>query len=418
MQLVEQHRIDRIDRHDPRWRAIDVAAFVSKHLYNTALYVTRQAYIHEGRVVSYEELACDLKTSAEYRALPAKVAQWVLRQVALAWKSYFAACAAWDADPSRFLGHPKLLKYLPKVGRNLLTYTEQAISRAPKHRGHIVPSGLDIRVETRQLAVDQVRIVPHASHYTVEVIYERPVTPADIDPTRIAAIDIGLNNLAAVTTNQPGVTPFLVQGRPLKALNQWYNKRRAHLQAKLPADQYTSRQLDILADKRGRQIASYLHVASRRIVDWLVMQRIGALIIGKNDGWKQAIKFGKRNNQNFVFVPHARFIEMLRYKAELVGIRVLITEESYTSQASFLDGDPLPVYDPADPRPVFRGRRVKRGWYRAADGRQINADVYGAYNILRKVVPNAFGNGIKGVVVHPVRIALANGPHGSDVHVA
>ena len=415
MQLVEQHRID---CHDSRWRSIDDAAFASKNLYNAALYLTRQEFIHHHQVIPYEHLAHELKITEAYCALPAKVAQWVLRQVALAWKSYFAACAAWEANPSRFLGHPKLPKYLPKQGRNLLTYTEQAISRAPKHRGYVVPSGLDVRVETRQTAIDQVRIVPHASHYTVEVIYERPVTPADVDPARVAAMDIGLNNLAAVTANQPGIVPFLVNGRPLKAINQWYNKRRAQLQAKLPAGVFVSRQLDILADKRARQITGYLHVASRRLVDWLVGQRIGTLIIGKNDGWKQTIGLGKRTNQNFVFVPHARFIEMLRYKAELLGIQVQITEESYTSQASFLDGDPLPVYDPAKPTPVFSGRRVKRGRYRAADGRRINADVNGAYNILRKVVPNAFGNGIGGVVVHPVRIALANGPHGSNVHVA
>jgi transposase len=142
------------------------------------------------------------------------------------------------------------------------------------------------------------------------------------------------------------------------------------------------------------------------------------LVIGKNDGWKQAITLGKRTNQNFVFVPHARFIAMLTYKAELVGIQVQITEESYTSQASFLDGDPLPVYDPANLAPVFSGKRVKRALYRASDGRHLNADINGAYNIMRKVAPDAFGNGIGGVVVHPVRIALANGPHGSNVHGA
>ena len=119
--------------------------------------LTRQAFIHQQQVIAYEELARDMKTSTEYRALPAKVAQWALRQVALAWKSYFAACAAWEADPSRFLGHPRLPKYLDKRGRNLLTSTEQAISRAPKHRGYVVPSGLDVRVETRQTAVDQKR---------------------------------------------------------------------------------------------------------------------------------------------------------------------------------------------------------------------------------------------------------------------
>ena len=409
MRLVEQHRID---RHDMRFAAIDAAAFASKNLYNAALYATRQAFIHQQRIITYEELARDLKASAEFRALPAKVAQWVLRQVALAWKSYFAACAAWEADPSRFLGHPKLPKYLDKRGRNLLTYTEQAISRAPRNRGYVVPPGLDIRVETRQTAVDQVRIVPHASHYTVEVIYERPVTPADVAPTRLAAIDIGLNNLAAVTFNQPGIMPFLVNGRPLKAINQWYNKRRARLQAKLPAGVFASRQLDILTDKRARQINHYLHVTSRRIVDQLVKQRIGTLVVGKNDGWKQAIELGKRTNQNFVFVPHARFIEMLRYKAELVGIHVVVSEESYTSKCSFLDLEPIGKQE------IYAGKRVKRGLFQAADGRRLNADINGAFNIMRKVVPDAFGNGIGGVVVHPVRIALANGPHGSNVHVA
>jgi hypothetical protein len=243
LHLVEQHRID---RHDARFAAIDAAAFASKHLYNAALYLTRQAFIHQQQIITYEELARDMKASVEFRALPAKVAQWVLRQVALAWKRYFAACAAWEANPSRFLGHPKPPRYLDKRGRNLLTYTEQAISCSPKNRGYVVPSALDIRVETRQTAIDQVRIVPHASHYTLEVIYERAVTPADVDPTRIAA----------VTSNQPGMLPFLVNGRPVKAINQCYNKRRAHLQAKLPGDVFTSRQLDILTDKRGRQITA------------------------------------------------------------------------------------------------------------------------------------------------------------------
>jgi putative transposase len=405
MQLVEQHRID---RSDIRWRAIDAAAFASKNLYNAAMYLTRQTHIKYHTLLSYGELDKLLQPTGEYRVLPA-VAQWVLKQVTHAWKSYLAACAAWEANPSRFPGHPRLPKYLPKQGRNLLTYTEQAISRAPENRGYVVPSRLDIRVQTRRSAIDQARIVPHASHYTVEVNYERPVTPADLDPTRIAAIDIGLNNLAAVTTNQPGITPFLVQGRPLKAINQWYNKRRAQLQAKLPSGQYASRRLDILADKRGRQISDYLHVVSRRIVDWLVEQRMGMLIIGKNDGWKQAASLGKRSNQNFVFVPHARFVQMLQYKAELLGIRVTVSEESYTSKCSFLDLEPVGKHD------TYMGQRIKRGLFRASDGRWLNADINGAYNILRKVVPNAFGNGIGGVVVHPVRIALANRRYDSNV---
>jgi hypothetical protein len=240
MRLVEHHRLD---RHDPRCAAIDAAALASKHLDNAALSLTRQAFLHQRRVISYEELARDVKASGEYRALPAKGAQWVLRQVTLAWTSSCAACAAWEADPSRFLGHPKLPTSRDKRGRNLLTSTEQAVSRAPTHRGSIVPSGRDMRIETRQTAIDQVRIVPHASHDTLEVIYERPVRPADVDPTRRAAGDIGLNTLAAVTFNQPGRAPFLVNGRPLKAITQRYNTRRARWQAKLLQGVFASHQL-------------------------------------------------------------------------------------------------------------------------------------------------------------------------------
>jgi putative transposase len=409
MQLVEQQRID---RGDLRFPIVDVAAFASKNLYNAALFVTRQAFIHEQRVIAYPQLAREMKTTAEYRALPRKVSQWVVKQVSLAWKSYFAACAAWDADPRRFLGHPKLPQYRDKQGRNLLTYTLQALSRPALRHGMIVPSGLDIQVRTHQAHVQQVRIVPHATHYMVEVIYEQSITPQPVDPKRVASIDIGLNNLAALTTNQPGFVPLLVNGRPLKAINQWYNKRRAVLQAKLPAGQYTSRHLDLLADKRQRQIMSYLHVASRRIVDRLLCAGIGTLVVGKNDGWKQHIALGRRSNQNFVFVPQARLIDLLRYKAELVGIRVLVAEESYTSKCSFLD------LEPVGKAQTYLGRRVKRGLFQASTGICLNADVNGSYNILRKVVPNAFGNGIAGVVVHPVRIILANGPHGRNVHVA
>jgi putative transposase len=401
MQLVEQHRID---HHDPGWAAIDRAAFASKNLYNAALYLTRQAFIKDHTVIGYAELDKLMQSTEQYRALPAKVAQWVVKQVTLAWKSYFAACQEWAVTPSKFLGHPKLPKYLDKRGRNLLTYTEQAISRHPKNVGWIVPSGLAIRVATKHAfeTIAQVRIVPHTTHYTLEVIYERAVTPADVDPQWIAGIDLGVNNLAMLTSNQPGFTPLLVNGRPLKALNQLYNKRRAHYQALLPEGQYTSHRLDMLTDKRKRQVDSYLHVASRRIVDHLVQHHIRTLIIGKNDGWKQEVTLGKRTNQAFVFLPHARFIAMLTYKAQLVGIDVILTEESYTSTCSFLDSEPL-VH-----QAQYAGRRVKRGLFVTASGQHLNADVNGAYNMIVKVVPNAFGNGRAGAVVHPVRLCLAN----------
>jgi putative transposase len=230
MRLVEQHRID---RHDPRFAAIDVAALASKNLYNAANFLVRQAYIFHGKRISYPMLAKLMQPTEPYRALPAKVSQWVLKQLCTAWDSFFAALAAWKADPLRFLGHPRLPKYLHKQGRNVLTYTLQAISRPLLRQRIIQPSGLPIQLQTRQVGVQQVRIVPHGTHYTVEIVYEQPITPAAVDLTRIAAIDLGLNNLATLTTNLPGVAPRLINGRPLKALNQFYNKRRAQLQARL-----------------------------------------------------------------------------------------------------------------------------------------------------------------------------------------
>ncbi len=399
MQLVEQHRID---RYDPRWKAIDEATFASKHLYNTALYVMRQTFIKNQYIFSHAELDVILSPTAQYQALPRKVAQWVLKQVCAAWESWKAACAEYRAHPEKFLGHPKLPKYLDKQGRNLLVYTDQAISRDPKNAGWIVPSGVPIRVATklRHKDIAQVRIVPKATHYEVEVVYERPLIPRPVDPTLIASIDIGVNNLAAITSNKSGFVPLLVNGRPLKSLNQWYNKRRAKMQSRLPKDQHNSCALDEMTDRRHRTLTYYLHTASRGIIDLLVKEGIGTLVIGKNVGWKQEPHMGKKNNQSFVFIPHARFIDLLTYKAELVGIQVITIEESHTSKCSFLDLEPICHHD------RYLGNRVKRGQFRVSTGQTINADVNGSYNILRRFAPDAFPQGIASCILRPIPLHL------------
>jgi putative transposase len=399
MRLIEQHRID---RHDPRFVAIDRAAFASKNLYNAALFLLRQAYIFRAERISYPALARLMRQTESFRALPAKVSQWVLKQVCAAFASYFSALAAWKADPSRFLGRPRLPKYLDKHGRNLLTYTLQVLSRPLLRQGIIQPSGLSIQVQTRQTSVQQVRIVPHGTHYSVEIVYEQPITPAAVDPSHIAALDLGLNNLATLTTNLPDVAPRLINGRPLKALNQFYNKRRAELQARLPHGQYTSRQLLALSDKRNRRISDYLHNASRMLIKLLVESGIGTLMIGYHPTWKQAIRLGRRTNQNFVGIPYARLIAMLSYKAQRVGIRVIVREETYTSKCSFLDDEPIGQHE------RYAGRRVHRGLFRTASGQYLNADVNGSYNILAKAAPEAFALGRRGCVVQPVRLELPN----------
>jgi putative transposase len=326
----------------------------------------------------------------------------MLKQVDHDWQAYFAAKAEWEAHPEKFQGRPRLPKYKDKAaGRNLLTYTSQAISRRLlKQKGVIHPSGLDIHIKTQQKTPNQVRIAPHKTHYVVEVVYSVPIQPAAPNAEGVAAMEFGLNNLAAVTSNQPGFVPLLVNGRPLKAINQRYNKERARLQRQFRGERHTSRRLEALTHKRNQRIKATLHLASRRIIDLLVRHHIGTLIIGKNNGWKQNVNLGKRTNQNFVLVPHACFIQMLTYKAERLGIQVIITDESYTSKCSFLDNEPVGKHE------LYAGKRVHRGLFRAGDERHINADVNGSYNILRKVIPNAFGNGIRGAVVHPVQLML------------
>ncbi len=400
MLLVEQHVIQRTD---PRWSVIDQAAFASKNLYNAANYILRQSFFNTGKRPGYATLAKYMKTSPDYCAMPRKVSQQVLRQLDHDWQAFFAAQRAYQVNPGAFQGRPCLPNYKHKsTGRNLLTYTIQAISHVALRLGRVRPSGLAIEIQTRQSRVRQVRIVPHTTHYTVEVVYDQAASVAsNLNPAWYAGVDLGLDNLAAVTSNQPGFVPFLVNGRPLKATNQFYNKRRAELQTCLPVGAWSKR-LDRLTDRRNRRIQAELHLASRRIIDRLAQAGIGTLIIGKNPEWKQDLRLGRRTNQNFVSIPHARFVDMLRYKAELVGIRVIVREEAYTSKCSFLDLEPIEKHD------AYAGRRVHRGLFVSATGRRIQADVNGSYNILRKEAPCAFAAGVEGAVVRPVRLVLTN----------
>jgi putative transposase len=396
MQLTEHHILS---RGDSRFALIDRAAFAAKNLYNAANYLVRQSFITDEGYLNYYDVHAQMKAHEVYQALPRKVSQQVLRMLDKNWQAFFAAMRVYRENPGKFRKRPGLPRYLHKTeGRYALVYTIQALSKPALARGVIVPSGLAIEIRTKQTRIAQVRIVPKGQFYVMEVVYEKDVEPAAVDPNLVAGIDVGLNNLAAITSNKPGFVPVLVNGRPAKYINQGYNKRRAQLQAKLGQPGRTKR-MERLTTKRTRQINHYLHTHSRRIIDVLVAEGIGTLVIGKNDGWKQEISIGKRNNQNFVQVPHARFIQMLTYKAELVGIQVILTNESHTSKCSFLDDEPICHHE------QYAGKRIKRGLFRAASGQLINADVNGAYNILRKAIPGAFGQGKAGVVVHPVGTA-------------
>ncbi len=229
MQLTEQHILS---RGDPRFAVIDRAAFAAKNLYNAANYLVRQSFIFQGAYLNYYDVHAQMKGHEAYQALPRKVSQQVLRMLDKNWRSFFAATKAYCADPSKFRKRPGLPHYLNKTdGRYVLVLKQ----------GFIQPSGLAIRLQTKQTRIAQVRIVPKGQFYVVEVIYEKDIEPAAVDPNLVAGIDVGLNNLAAITSNKPGFVPVLVNGRPLKYINQGYNKRRTELQAKLGQPRRTKR---------------------------------------------------------------------------------------------------------------------------------------------------------------------------------
>jgi putative transposase len=403
--LVEKHIIR---RDDPRFEKIDQASFKSKNLYNLCNYYIRQAYIHENRYLQLNEAYKKLKGSDAYVALPRKVSNQVILQVYHDWGAYYEAMKVWRVAKDKFLGKPKIPKYKDKQkGRGLLVYEKGATSRDKKltEQGIVHPSqlGIDVISEHAQEVV-QVRVVARKTHYIVEVIYRVPLQEnKDLNADWFLSVDLGISNLAALTSNKDGFRATLVNGRPLKAINQFYNKQKSHYQSILMKHgRHSSQRINEMGRKREQRINHYLHVSSRRIIDLMLQEKIGTLVIGKNKNWKQVANMGRKNNQQFVQIPFARFIDMLTYKAKLAGISVVIQEESYTSKCSFLDAEPVKKH------PKYVGQRIKRGLFRSASGKSINADLNGSYNILRKVSPNAFRNGVEGAAVHPSRFILVN----------
>lgn len=405
MQLVEKHIIKSGHRF---FDEIDALCFASKNLYNAANYIIRQHFIYGWGYLNYNAIYKLMKSHETYKALPAKVSQQILMVLDRNLRSFFEALKAYDSEPEKFTDRPNLPNYKDKTkGRNILIYTVQALGLPALRKGLIKLSGTQIEFPTLvdKEQICQVRIVPKCDCYVIEVIYDQPDSSIALGSEVVASIDLGLNNLATLTSNQKGLVPLLINGRTLKSINQFYNKRKAILQSKLKGNRKTSPRIQRLTRSRNQKIDNYLHQSSRFIVNHLAEKGIGTLVIGKNTQWKQEIDLGKKTNQNFVTVPHSRFIDMLTYKCNLVGIKVLLTEESYTSKSSFLDNDPIPTYGDADAElVVFSGKRVKRGLYKSKNGIFLNADVNGSYNIMRKVIPNVLPEGVGSCVVQPRRI--------------
>ncbi|MEM1170279.1 MAG: transposase [Cyanobacteria bacterium P01_H01_bin.35] len=398
MKLVERHVIT---KNNPFWSEIDHKAFLSKNLFNLANYYYRQYFFTNKKKLNFNQLYHQVSKSSDYQALPTKVSKQIIRRLAQSWTGYFSALKEWKKQPNKFLGKPKIPKYKHKTkGRNILPYPEESIYKQALKTGICHLSMSEIKIPTDQTEIIEVRIVPKSSCYTIEIVYEK--SEETTKNQQVAGVDLGVNNLIAVTTNQTGTAPLLIKGRPLKAINTFYNKQRSCLQSELKINhnQSNSHRLKKLTHKRNCRVENYLHTASKIVIDWCVNHEIGILIIGENQTWKQEVKLGKKNNQQFVNIPHYRLIEMLTYKAKLRGMKVRITEESYTSQSSCLDGDNLPKY--GDKKPKFSGKRVTRGLYKTRENKLLNADVNGSLNIIKKVIPDVFDQGIKGLPFNPV----------------
>ena len=375
MQLVEQHIIK---KNDERYKDLDEVCFKSKNLYNAALYEIRQHFFNTKQFLNW--LSVDKlfkeKRQDDYYSLPCKVSQQTLKLLNQNFKSFFSLL-----KKKNYTKKKSIPKYLDKSsGRFVAVYTNQAISKKELRNGIIHLSGTDVKIKTKINGdnIAQVRIVPKNSYYKVEVIYNVEEIEELEDNEKYAAIDLGVNNLATVSFND--FKPFIINGKPLKSINQFFNKRKAELQSKLSGNRKTTNKINSITRKRNNKIKNYLHKASRCIVNHLVSNNVNTLIIGKNDNWKQEANIGKKNNQNFVSIPHSQFVEMISYKCKLVGIAVMMTEESYTSKCSFIDNEELKHHE------EYKGKRIKRGLFRTNEGKLINADLNGSLNIMRKVI--------------------------------
>lgn len=376
MLLVEQHIIK---QQHPFFKECDDLCFKSKNLYNSGLYAVRQHFFNEKQFLNGFSLINKFtnENNVDYKNLPSKVSQQTLKIVEQNFKSFFGALKSKkNGNNDRKI---KIPNYLDKIkGRQIVIYTNQTLSIPLLKQSIIKLSQTNIEFKTFVPSKDiqQVRIVPKNGHYVIEVVYKKEIKELKQDNKRYSSIDLGLNNLATVGSNV--TTPFIINGKPLKSINQYYNKKLAKLKSNLKEHEKSSNRIKRLHFKRNNKIKDYLHKSSRCIINQLVSNSINTLIIGHNKEWKQEINIGSVNNQKFVSIPHSRFIDMLKYKASLEGINVILQEESYTSKCSFLDNEPIQKHE------CYKGTRIKRGLFKSKEHGIINADVNGSLNILKK----------------------------------
>ena len=375
---------------------------LSKKLYNHANYIIKFQLEHNNHLSSFFELSGILRYHPNYCNLPAHTSQQILKFIVKNWKAYFEALKAYKKDASKFRALPKPPNY--KRNLHLLYFTANQVRI--KDSFLFFPKTVGLKVKTRltvKVKVKQARIIPKGNSFLLEIIYDREVKP--LRPVKnIVSGDLGVNNLITIVSNV--TTPIIIKGTPLKSYNQWYNKEKARLSSIYALQQPRRKHpmygqaMDHLLDRRYKKVEDFLHKASRLLINHCLKNDIDTIVLGYNEGWKQKISIGKKNNQTFVGIPFLNLVRKIQYKAEDEGIRVLLTEESYTSKCSFLDNESIRKHK------NYIGKRIKRGSFRSSNGVIVNADCNGAANIGKKVFPKTFVNGIVDIVSYPICLTV------------
>ena len=381
MNLTEK---DIIYSTDEGFTVIKELCHLSKNLYNASLFDVRQYYFETKSYRTWQsQKPIFTKTkNPDYYALQSDVAGEVLMQVGRQFIGFFE---------NKSSKNKRIPRYKDKNGFNVVTFPIRTISRKIEfdedkqlYTYTLCKRSYNLKIQSTKPNVKMVKFVYDESNDLIKCfkIYEVEEPKLKKDNSRYFSIDPGLNNIVSIYNNI-GIRPLLYNGRPIKSINQYYNKTSAKLRSELPKNVRTSRRLKRLSFKRSNKIDYEMHKISTHIINEAVRNNISKIFIGNNVGWKNEINIGKRNNQNFVNIPHATLFNQLLYKGLLKGIEVIFTEESYTSKASFFDKDELPIYAKSDNH-RFSGKRIKRGLYKDGKGNIWNADLNGAANIMRK----------------------------------
>ena len=400
---VEKHIIN---RENLMWKICDDLCFKSKNLYNYANYIMRQSFINKQGIIKYKDLTKELKISEPFKELGSNSSQYTLKLLCQDWKSFIALLKMYNKNPSSLLGRPKIPKYKKKDSRHICTLTNW---QSQIKEGYLFfafkplrPFNNSIQTKTQGHHM-QTRIIPRGGNYVIEIVYEIEVEveESSAESTNIISIDLGVNNFVTIANNI-GAKSIIINGREIKSYNAYWNKQCAKYRslAKKENKLDWTKRLQRITNKRNNKMDYFLHKASKNVINYCIGLNIDTIIIGLNKTWKQECNIGKVNNQNFVQIPYDTLINKIKYKAENIGIKVIMTEEGYTSGTSFLDNE-LPIKDYYD-----KSRRIHRGLFKSNEGILINADLNGAYQIMRKVFPEVNSDGILGVDFHPVVINI------------